>query len=173
MSITSKLLPAPATLSTTTLGAIPSASTLRTTTLLALLILPVLLSAGCAAPRTSSRCLPAPLQLSPDSIAPGGQVTLSSPPAPCGTTNPGGATYTFMLRYDHMPDPTADPGSDSALVQLGQLQVPADGAFQTQLNIPADAPAGQATLAVTGSRHDEPCEDGGSCAAYSTLLTIT
>ncbi|WP_380162709.1 hypothetical protein [Kineococcus sp. R86509] len=120
--------------------------------------------AGCSAVAGvgGDPCLPPPLQVSPSTVGAGEQVTVSSGPITCGATYPEGTTYTLMLKA----------GSD-ALVQVAEVQVPADGAFSSVVTVPASTPAGEVSLAVVGSLFDQPCQDGeGSCAAYTTLLTV-
>jgi hypothetical protein len=47
-----------------------------------------------------------------------------------------------------------------------------DGSFSATVDVPATASPGEADLSVGGSAYDEPCDDGESCAGYSTLLIL-
>lgn len=117
---------------------------------------------GCSAATGGDPCLPPPLQLSASTVRAGEQVTVSSGPLTCDADHTGGWTYTLWLKS----------GGDPS-VQVGEVQVPVDGAFSSALTVPVSTPVGETSLYVDGSLYDQPCNDGeSSCAAYTALLTI-
>lgn len=111
---------------------------------------------GCTTP---SGCLPATLSVAPTTASAGGSVTLSSPAAKCSLDYTSGHTYSIIL---------TNKGVAGKPVTA---TVARDGAFSTEIPIPADFPHGTAYLIVTGSPHDN-CENGQSCAGYSTTIIV-
>jgi hypothetical protein len=118
---------------------------------------------ACATPLLrSSPCLPAPLQISPTTPAPGSQATISSGPFPCKASYPSGKTYHLIFGRQDQVGPT----------DLGDRPVNHDGSFRATITIPEAALPGQAYIVVQGSMFDQ-CNDGGaSCASYVVGLTV-
>ena len=111
---------------------------------------------GCTTP---SRCLPATLSASPTTASAGSSVTLSSAAAKCSLGYTSGHTYSITL---------TNKGVAGKPVTA---TVARDGAFSTEIPIPADFSHGTAYLIVTGSPYDN-CENGQSCAGYSTTIIV-
>ena len=112
--------------------------------------------AGCT---TLSRCLPAALSVSQTTASAGSSVTLSSGAANCSLDYTSGHTYSIIL---------TNKGVAGKPVTA---TVARDGAFSTEIPIPADFSHGTAYLIVTGSPYDD-CENGQSCAGYSTTIIV-
>lgn len=56
---------------------------------------------------------------------------------------------------------------------LGSFAVDEDGSFDAEVTVPAIDFPGEAYVSVTGSGHDELCDDGeNSCAGYAVLITL-
>ncbi len=127
------------------------------------LITAVLLAAtGCGHhAEPASGCLPARLSVTPAEVEAGGEVTLSAPAAGCDLGYDEGPRYEVGLT-----------GEAGAGFDLGEVEVAEDGSFRTVLTVPADAPPGPSTLAVSGSRYDECLDTTGSCAGYGVYLTV-
>ena len=125
----------------------------------------LLLASACdggAAPG-ASRCLPEPLSAEPARAVVGRALTVSSPAASCDLGYPPGHTYDLRLDLEGRADP----------VDLGPVAVAGDGSFATTVTVPPDAPPGAASVSVTGSPYDEPCDDGErSCAGYSVRVVL-
>lgn len=115
---------------------------------------------ACLVGPASSDCLPAPLQVSPEPAVAGKPITVSSGPFECDAEYPSGTWYTLFLTVRGEPP-----------AQLTTVEVASDGAFTTQVVLPATTPLGEADLFVTGSRYDE-CLAQESCAGYSTLFPV-
>lgn len=115
-----------------------------------------LMVTGCA---PAARCFPEPLKATPASVAAGGAVTISSAAARCDLGYPDGHTYSIVLWHRGIH-------SESSSVRVAP-----DGAFGTELTVPADFPHGEAFVVVSGSTYDD-CADTGSCAGYSTTITV-
>jgi hypothetical protein len=113
---------------------------------------------GCASV-SPPRCLPAALNVSLTSVTAGGSVTVSSPAADCALGYQEGHTYSIRL------------SSQAVIARLFTASVGGDGSFSKVIPIPANFPRGTAYILVTGSPYDN-CEDGGSCAGYSTSITV-
>lgn len=115
--------------------------------------------AGCG---PSSGCYPAALQLSPPTVAPGGQTTLSSPASACHLKGIKRATYVVKLQ---------EPGAPAT--ELARVRPNLDGSFAVVLHVPAGTPPFQASLDVSGSAYDAPCHDTGSkCAGYGVGIFV-
>lgn len=117
---------------------------------------------GCT---SQARCLPEPLVVSPATAPAGSSVVVSSPPAACDLDYPPGTAYVVTLRAN------ADGVARETAAPVGT-----DGEFSAVVEIPADFPAGPATISVTGSTFDECADDppaGVACASYQTTLTVT
>lgn len=115
---------------------------------------------GCA--QSSSTCGPAPLSTSTKTIAAGGTVTVSSKAAECDLGLNDDSTYKLTLISDN------DAGERTS---GGTAPVEKDGSFSATVTIPADFPSGGASILVSGSALQK-CDDGESCAAYTTRITI-
>jgi hypothetical protein len=116
--------------------------------------------AGCGSHPT---CYPAALQLSPATVAPGGQTTLSSPASACALRGIKRATYVVELEtLGRMPP-----------VELTRVRPNPDGSFAVAVQVPASTPPGDAVLDVHGSALDAPCHDtSNKCAGYSIGISI-
>ncbi len=126
-----------------------------------LLVAALLVTAGCATgDEPASRCLPARLAVQPAEVAVGGEVTLGAPAAGCDLGYDDGVSYGVGLV------------GQGWSVDLGEVEVAGDGSFRAVLTVPADAPPGPGTLAVTGSRYDDCLDTSGSCAGYGVHLTL-
>ncbi|GMA24253.1 hypothetical protein GCM10025864_20120 [Luteimicrobium album] len=126
--------------------------------LAALLLTAGVLLAACDAldPDPEPSCTPGPLEVSPGTVAPGGQVTVRSGKVSC-TIDRGYTHYELHLRSME----------DDAVV--GTVEVGTHGEFATTVTIPADAHAGDASLVVSGSTYDYCPQHAGpaaDCAAY-------
>lgn len=119
----------------------------------------VLMAASGIVACSQERCLPEALEVSPETVAPGEAVTVSSPAAGCVLAPPrdGGYRLTLVGFADSW--------------ELGAVDPAADGAFATTVTIPPAAPAGRASIVVTGSAYDD-CPDGGSCVGYQVDVRI-
>ncbi|WP_086515556.1 hypothetical protein [Clavibacter michiganensis] len=116
---------------------------------------------------TADRCLPAPLTASPETVAPGGTVTVSSPAVDCDLGYGSGRTYTIGIASEAL----ADDGS-STFVEGEGFAVAADGSFRREVVVPAELRAGPAYVSIRGSAFDD-CDDGeSSCAAYVVTFTV-
>lgn len=112
---------------------------------------------GCVS--SSPQCLPAPLTASPITASQGGAIVVSSAQSSCRLEYEIGHTYLISLSAN---DTTAGPVTAT---------VNSDGSFTQKISIPAAFPKGTAYVIVTGSTFDN-CESGGSCAGYSTTITV-
>ncbi len=119
--------------------------------------------ATCASPIPgASPCLPAPLQISPTTVTPGSQATISSGAFQCQASYPAGKTYDLIFGRQDQVGPT----------DLGNYPVSHDGSFLATVTIPKTALPGQAYIVVQGSPFDQ-CNDGeGSCASYVVGVII-
>lgn len=105
------------------------------------------------------RCFPAPVRVEPATAHPGSALTVNSDAADCDLGYARGHTYSVVVRHrDTVTDPV-------------RTEVRTDGVFRTTIDLPADFPAGDAVVIVTGSPYDD-CDDTGSCVGYSALLTV-
>lgn len=109
--------------------------------------------------RAVARCLPARLHASPDTVAPGGSLTVWSQAADCDLGYRPGKTYTVALHHPGQSTPTM------------VTTVAEDGSFRLTLAVPATFPSGPAAVIVHGSPMDH-CDDGSSCALYAADVTV-
>lgn len=120
------------------------------------------------------RCLPAPLHVSPATAAPGMTITVSSTGG-CSDNSIQGSRYRVSLGFE---------GREAPVIEGWTVFPSADGAFSTQVEIPANASQGSAHVSVSGSPFDN-CSDSGrsdsvvptgsytySCAGYSAPFLI-
>lgn len=111
----------------------------------------------------ANRCLPADLEASPSEVRAGESLTIASAAAECDLGYDGETPYSIVL--------ISSSGERSDDVEL---PVREDGRFSEELVVPDSFPAGASSVVVTGSTYDD-CgdDDSGSCAAYSTDITVT
>jgi len=107
----------------------------------------------------AARCLPAPVQASPQTVAPGGTLSVSSPAADCSLGYGRGHAYTVTLLHREQSTPPV------------RAAVAEDGSFRTTLTVPATFPLGAAVVVVRGSPMDD-CEDTGSCVGYTAPVIV-
>lgn len=110
--------------------------------------------------RSAPRCLPARLQVSPQTVAPGESITVSSPAADCSLGYGRGHAYRVRLSHPGQPGPPVTTA------------VAEDGSFRMTLTVPATFPSGPAIVSVTGSPMDDCDDGGGSCAGYAANFTV-
>lgn len=118
-----------------------------------------ILLGGCAG--GDAPCLPPPLELSRDAVAPGGQVLLS---APAGDCEPADPPDSYDLYFQA-----------AGLEWLqGSVDVAPDGAFKTTVDIPEEAPPGSGRVVLIGSAYDDcPVNGEHGCVEYAVDLTIS
>lgn len=106
------------------------------------------------------KCFPSRVHVAPGTAAPGETITVSSEAADCDLGYREGHTYSVAVIAPHHRSP--------------ESVVPVDGAgrFSAELTIPADFPSGDAWVVVEGSPYDHCDDTHGSCAGYTTALTI-
>lgn len=116
---------------------------------------------GPGARQGTGRCLPAPVRVSPDTVAPGGSVTVWSVAADCALGYGRDRTYTVTLLHREQAAPAV------------RTPVAEDGSFRMTLTVPATFPTGPAAVLVHGSPMDD-CDDTGtgSCAGYGAGITV-
>ena len=113
---------------------------------------------GCTS--AGDTCMPAPLELSDDSVRIGTTVTLSAGPASCGLADLPGTYRLWYEEYDGRWD-------------LGSVDVDEDGAFSTSIVVPTSATPGNHQVVVLGSVYDACLElQGASCVGYSVPVTV-
>lgn len=110
--------------------------------------------------RSAPRCLPARLQVSPQTVAPGESITVSSPAADCALGYGRGHTYRVRLIHPGQPGPPVTTA------------VAEDGSFRLTLTVPPTFPTGPAVVDVKGSPMDHCDDTGASCAGYAAYLTV-
>ena len=104
--------------------------------------------------------LPARLHVSPQTVAPGESITVSSPAADCSLGYKRGHIYRVRLIHPGQPGPSL------------RTAVAEDGSFRVTLTVPPAFPSGPATVSVRGSPMDD-CDDGGaSCAGYAAYFAV-
>jgi hypothetical protein len=128
------------------------------------LLAAVLAVIGLIGPRWSdvgaARCLPARLQASPQSVAPGETLTVTSPAADCALGYGRGHTYTVTLVHRDLHEAPM------------RTAVAQDGSFRLTLAVPTDFPSGPAAVIVHGSPMDDCDDTGSSCAGYAAYVTV-
>ncbi|OQJ58797.1 hypothetical protein DZF93_15130 [Clavibacter michiganensis subsp. insidiosus] len=116
---------------------------------------------------TAERCLPAPLTVSPDTVAPGGTVTVSSAAVDCDLGYGSGRTHTTGIASEAL----AADGS-STFVEGEAFAVAADGSFRREVVVPAELPTGPAYVSIRGSAFDDGDDGESSCTAYVATLAV-
>ncbi|NYI58800.1 hypothetical protein [Cellulomonas soli] len=113
---------------------------------------------GCTS--AGDTCMPAPLELSDDTVRIGTTVTLSAGPVACGLPDLPG---TYRISYQER----------GGLWDLGNADVDEDGAFSTSIVVPTSATPGIHQVVVLGSAYDACLElQGASCVGYSVPVTV-
>lgn len=111
---------------------------------------------------SADRCLPAPLEATPTEVRAGESVTIESGAAECDLGYDDDTAYSIELVS------SSGERSDEVEVRVG-----GDGRFSTTTVVPDSFPSGVATVVVSGSTYDDCDDDSGSCAVYSTDITVT
>lgn len=118
---------------------------------------------GCSPYRSGSeRCLPELPVAEPSSVAPGGEVTLSSGGAVACDSYEKPVDYAMVLGTEGRMPP----------VPIGTVIVAANGSFATKLTVPPETPPGPTHITFLGSTYDH-CDDSGACASYAASFEVT
>ena len=132
----------------------------------ALVIVGLLAAVGCSdstetsdAPGSRDSCLPAMPIAQPTVVNAGTDVAVSSAGLDDCTTEP--TEYRIVLGTIGRHDP----------VDLGVVDVAADGTFETSVAIPEFISPGQAYLSIRGSAFDD-CDVQASCASYGVIIEV-
>jgi hypothetical protein len=106
-------------------------------------------------------CQPKPLEVSSDSVAPGGRITVSSPKAGCALDP---RTYRIAV--------VSQVDFGEIVDRPISVDVGPDGSFSKVIDIPMGATPGDVAFVVKGSVRDE-CDSRASCAGYSVHFIIS